>query len=142
MADGKTTLYPDPMLDPRTVRLASEPNYATITTLLPDGTPHCNVMWVDTDGEHILMNTEVHRRKFRNIEADPRATVVIIKQGNPFVWSEVRGTVVETVRGKQARDHIDQLSMQYGGKPFAGTVVSERVILKIRPDREYIHGDD
>jgi PPOX class probable F420-dependent enzyme len=127
------------MLDPRTVHLAGGINYAVITTLLPDGMPHSNVMWVDTDGEHILMNTEVHRRKFANIEADPRVTVVIIKEGDPFDWVEVRGSVAEVVRGQQARDHIDQLSMKYFGKLYSSSIKSERAILKIKPEREIVH---
>lgn len=127
------------MLDQRIIDLARGVNYAVITTLLPDGTPHSNVMWVDTDGEHILMNTEIHRQKFRNIQSDPRVTVVIVREGDPYHWAEVRGRVIEVIGGQQARDHIDDLSMKYFGRHYTSPIRSERAILKIAPDRESVH---
>lgn len=127
------------MLDPRIIELARGVNYAVITTLLPDGTPHSNVMWVDTDGEHILMNTEIHRRKFLNVQADPRVTVVIIREGDPYHWAEVRGRVTEVIRGEEARDHIDQLSMKYFGRHYTSAIRSERAILAITPDQQSVH---
>lgn len=127
------------MLDPRIIELARGVNYAVITTLLPDGTPHSNVMWVDTDGEHILMNTEIHRRKFRNVQADPRVTVVIIREGDPYHWVEVRGRVTEVIGGEGARDHIDRLSMKYFGRHYTSEIRSERAILVITPDAQSVH---
>lgn len=127
------------MLDQRIIDLARGVNYAVITTLLPDGTPHSNVMWVDTDGEHILMNTEIQRQKFRNIQSDPRVTVVIVQEGDPYHWAEVRGRVTEVIGGQQARDHIDDLSMKYFGRHYTSPIRSERAILKIAPDRESVH---
>jgi hypothetical protein len=47
--------------------LAREPNYAVFTTFLPSGLPQIRMTWVGTDGEHLLINTEVHRQKFRNV---------------------------------------------------------------------------
>lgn len=127
------------MLDQRIIDLARGVNYAVITTLLPDGTPHSNVMWVDTDGEHILMNTEIQRQKFRNIQSDPRVTVVIVQEGDPYHWAEVRGRVTAVIGGQQARDHIDDLSMKYFGRHYTSPIRSERAILKIAPDRESVH---
>ena len=48
-------------LDKKTIAMAKEPNYATLTTLFKSGAPQTHVMWVDTDGENILINTEIHR---------------------------------------------------------------------------------
>jgi PPOX class probable F420-dependent enzyme len=127
------------MLDPRIVELARGVNYAVITTLLPDGTPHSNVMWVDSDGDHILMNTEIHRQKYHNIQTDPRVTVVIIREGDPYHWAEVRGRVTEVIGGQAARDHIDELSVKYFGRHYTSPIHSERAILKITPDRESVH---
>lgn len=127
------------MLDPRTVALAQNDNYAVITTLLSDGTPHSNVMWVDSDEANILMNTEIHRRKFLNIEADSRVTVVIIESGNPYHWVEVRGRVTEIIRGPRARDHIDKLSRKYFKRDYSNTIQSERALLVITPDKEMVY---
>ena len=48
-------------LDPAAKAMATEPNFATLTTLFEDGTPQTQVMWVDADDDHLLINTEVHR---------------------------------------------------------------------------------
>ncbi|MDH4117547.1 MAG: pyridoxamine 5'-phosphate oxidase family protein [Acidimicrobiia bacterium] len=125
------------MLTDKTRALAQGPNFAVLTTMLPSGTPQSHVMWVDADDDHLYVNTEIHRRKFKNIEENPRATVVIMENGNPWSFSEVRGTVVETIGGQRARDHIDELSNKYLGKDYANAIQSERVILKIAPDREF-----
>lgn len=109
-------------------------NFATLTTLLPDGDPAAQVMWVDCDDEHVLINTEVHRQKFKNIERDPRVAVCIWERENPYNYMEVRGQVVETIRGDAARNHIDELSERYFGRPYdASIITSERVIVRIRP---------
>ncbi|MDH3517897.1 MAG: pyridoxamine 5'-phosphate oxidase family protein, partial [Acidimicrobiia bacterium] len=84
-------------------------------------------------------NTEVHRRKFANLESDPRVTVTIVDRNDPYSFVEVRGRVVGTTRGSEARHHIDTLSMKYLGKPYSTRIQSERVMLKIAADREVIH---
>ena len=66
-------------LDNKTIQMASGPNYAALTTLFKDGVPQTHVMWVDTDGENILINTEIHRFKYKNVLKDPRVTVMIWK---------------------------------------------------------------
>ena len=125
-------------LDPMVLELARGKNFATITTLLPDGHPQTQVMWVGTDDEHILINTEVHRQKFRNVERDPRVTVTIWDREDPYRFVEVRGEVVEKVRGQEARDHIDELSQKYRGGPYKTRIKSERVVLRISPLRQVI----
>jgi PPOX class probable F420-dependent enzyme len=122
------------MLDETIKRLATEGrNIAAVTTLMPDGTPQTTPVWVDADGEHILLNTEVHRQKFRNVTRDPRITVTIWDADRPFEYSELRGKVVDTVTGAEARAHIDQLSQKYVGNDYANPIQSERVILKVAP---------
>jgi PPOX class probable F420-dependent enzyme len=116
--------------------LAQGKNLAVLTTLMPDGQPQSQVMWVDADDDHILINTEVHRQKFKNVERDARATVTIIKADDPYSYAEVRGTVVEIVRGDEARAHIDALSEKYNGRPYQAEIQSERAILKIAPSRQ------
>ena len=126
------------MLDELTLRLARGPNFASLATLMPDGSPQVHVMWVDTDGERILVNTEVHRRKFKNIAANPLATVLILDRGDPWTYSEVRGEVVETVTGPEARAHIDALTRKYLGlDDYPNPITSERAILKVAPRRVF-----
>lgn len=127
------------MLKPEIRALAHGRNFAAITTLLPDGSPSTHVMWVDADSDHILINTEVHRLKYQNVQRDPRVSVIVWETENPYRYAEVRGRVTETVGGAEARAHIDQLAMRYTGQPYdPAQIQSERVILKITPERQRI----
>ena len=123
------------MIDDNVRTLAEGKNFGALTTLLPDGVPMTHVMWVDCDDDHVLVNTEVHRQKYKNIERDPRATITIWDADDPYRYVEVRGTVTDTVRGDAARAHIDELSRKYTDGDYANQIQSERVILKIRPER-------
>lgn len=124
------------MLDSKTRDLAAGANIAVLNTVMPDGSIQSHPMWVDTDGEHILINTEVHRAKFKNTQRHPNVTVLIQEAGSAFSWAEVRGRVVETVTGPEARDHIDRLAQLYlGTDDYPNPIQSERVILKIAADR-------
>jgi PPOX class probable F420-dependent enzyme len=126
-------------LDEEVRALATGPNFATLTTLFDDGQPQTQVMWVDADEDHLLINTEVHRAKYRNVQVDPRVTVTIWDRDNPYRYVEVRGRVTGEVRGQAARDHIDHCSRVYRGTDYQPTIQSERVILQIRPDRVVDH---
>lgn len=124
------------MLHEKVRTLAEGPNFAALSTLMPDGQPQTHVMWVGCDDGHIIINTEIHRRKFKNIEADARVTVAIWDAENPYSFVEVRGRVVETITGDAALASINELSRKYTGGDYAPEIQSERVILKIAPDRE------
>ena len=123
---------------PMVLELARGQNFAALTTLLPGGHPQTQVMWVDANEQHLLINTEVHRQKFRNVERDPRVTVTIWDKEDPYRFVEVRGEVVEKVKGMEAREHIDKLSHKYRGKPYQTPIRSQRVVLRIAPSRQVI----
>lgn len=127
-------------LDPTLRSLATARNFAALTTLMPDGQPQTQMMWVDADDDHVLVNTEVHRQKYRNVERDPRVTVTVWNGENPYQYVEARGRVVDTVRGEEARAHIDACSRRYTGADYANPIQSERVILRIAPDRLHRSG--
>jgi PPOX class probable F420-dependent enzyme len=126
-------------LHPATVELARGANYGTITTALPDGNFQTQVIWVHTDGERLVVNTEVHRQKFKNVERDARVTLTIRNEQDPYHYAEARGRVVETVTGQRARDHIDELSRKYHDQDYdPDDIKSERVMLWIVPERQTI----
>lgn len=129
------------MLEPYVKELAQGRNFAALTTLLPDGQPMTQVMWVDADDQHLLINTETGRQKFKNVERDPRVTVTVIDGQDPYHYAEVRGRVVGTVTGAEARQHIDTLSQKYNGQPYpAENIQTERVILRVEPERQRKQG--
>lgn len=126
------------MLEEGVRQLAKGTNFAAFTTLLPDGRPMTHVMWVDCDDEHVLINTEVHRQKARNLRRDPRVAVTIWDADDPYRYAEVRGEVVETVTGPEARAHIDALSMKYHGHEYRNRIQSERLLVRIKPLRQQV----
>ena len=125
-------------LDNKTLLMAAGPNYAALTTLFKNGVPQTHVMWVDTDGENILINTEIQRVKYKNVKIDPRVTVMIWKHDNPFKFVEIRGEVIGEITGKEARDNIDKLSNKYWDKPYPFPIQTERIVLVIKPNKEVI----
>ncbi len=128
------------MLEPQLVELARGRNFATLTVLLSSGQPMTHVMWFDVDDDHVLVNTEVHRAKYRAITRDPRVTVTAWDATNPYHYVETRGRVVGEIRGPQARAHIDALSHRYEGRDYDDArITSERVVLRIAPERQIVH---
>ncbi len=128
------------MLDARALRLAQGPNYASLATVMPDGTVQVHLMWVDSDGDDLLINTETHRAKFPNLTSGRPVTVLIPDREDPFHFAEIRGEVTGIVTGDEARTHIDALAHKYlGVDAYPNPIVSERVIVKIAPRRVLVY---
>ena len=89
------------MLDPAIRDLARGNNFGAFTTLGPTGNPATHVMWVDADDDHVLINTELERQKTVNVMKDPRVAVMIWDAETPYKYVEVRGRVVDIVRGER-----------------------------------------
>lgn len=92
------------------------PNFAHLTTLDPDGHPQASAMWVGREGDLIHMNTEVGRRKERNLRRDPRVAISISPHRDPYANWSIQGRVVE-LRREGARDEIDRFAERYLGGP-------------------------
>lgn len=119
--------------------LIERPNFAHLATLMPDGSPQVTPVWVDLDGDTILINTAEGRVKTRNLDRDPRVALSIADQQNPYRYIQVRGRVVErTHEGADA--HIDKLAKKYLGQdryPFRRPG-EQRVIFRIQPEHVQI----
>jgi PPOX class probable F420-dependent enzyme len=116
------------------IKLIDEKNFAYLATLLPDGSPHVTPMWVDHEGDMLLMNTAVGRVKQRNITRDPRVSITIVDSNNPYDRIIIHGRVVsQTEEGAEA--HIDKLAKKYtGANKYQKTSPNEkRIIIKIEP---------
>ena len=125
-------------VDPAVRDLIEAGNFAALAYHRADGTIANHVMWIDADDDHLLFNTEVHRPKFKAIEADPRVTITIWDRANPYHNAEVAGKVVGTDDSEAARAHIDKLSQRYNGTDYANPIQSRRVIVKIDPTRQRV----
>ncbi len=125
------------VLDKKTIAMASGPNFAAFTTLFKDGSPQTHIMWVDTDGNNLLINTEIHRAKYINTTGDKRVNVMIWKHDDTFKFVEIRGKVIGEIKGEEAFENINKLSHKYWDKPYPFEVQTERIVLKIEAEREF-----
>ena len=118
------------------VALLRRPAPCFVATLMPDGSPQLTETWVDTDGEHIVINVVDGMQKIRNVARDPRVAVAVCDAADPSRYYAVRGRVVKTTTEGGA-DHIEALSQRYTGGPYAwwGGRDQVRVILTIAAEK-------
>ncbi len=116
--------------------------FVTLATVQPDGQPQCTVVWIDYDGENVLVNTARGRQKDRNLDRRTMATVLAVDPEDPWRWLEVRGQVVESTEEgavahihELARRYTDQDSYYGGFRPAELAQKETRVIYKIKPTR-------
>ena len=70
--------------------------FASLGTLMPDGSPQVTPVWCDFDGEYVIFNSAKGRRKDRNVRRDPRVALAIMDPDNPYRYLEIRGHVVKS----------------------------------------------
>ncbi len=118
------------------VALLRGPSICYIATTMADGSPQVTQTWVDTDGEHVLINSVQSHVKTRNIERDPRVAVAVSDPEDPSRYFQVRGRVLE-VTTEGAVDHIEMLAKKYLGTPYPwyGGRDQVRVIFVIEPEK-------
>ncbi|GAA2396085.1 PPOX class F420-dependent oxidoreductase [Dactylosporangium salmoneum] len=118
------------------LQLLERPSLCYLTTLMPDGSPQITQTWVDTDGEHVLINTVRGHQKVRNIERDPRVAVAIGDSDEPRRYFQVRGRVIGMTE-EGAVEHIEKLAHRYLGGPYPwfGGRDQIRLLLTIEPER-------
>jgi PPOX class probable F420-dependent enzyme len=108
--------------------------FASLATVMPDGSPQVTPVWFDTDGGNIRVNTARGRIKDRNMSLNAKVAIDVMDPENPYRHVQIRGKVAKiTEEGADA--HIDSLAKKYLGQdkyPFRqpGEV---RVIYTIEP---------
>ena len=116
-------------------RLLDGPNFGVLATLNPDGGPQTSAMWVGRDGDDVLFSTVAGRRKHRNLERDPRASVVVLDAEDPYNYVELRGRVI-SMDEDVGRAFDTGLSWKYDGKdPDPDRPGAVRLVLRMTVDR-------
>jgi PPOX class probable F420-dependent enzyme len=103
-----------------------------LATLMPDGSPQVTPVWFDTDGEHVLVNTNEGRVKDRNMKARPKVAMTLQDPNDFYRYLGMRGEVIGYTR-EGADEHINQLSLKYDNKPWQYREGQRRIIFKIKP---------
>jgi len=89
--------------------------FGSLGTLMPDGSPQVTPVWIDLEGDKLVVNSAKGRAKDRNMRRDPRVSIALIDPDNPYRYLEVRGRVVQ-VTEQGADQHIDKMAKKYLGK--------------------------
>jgi PPOX class probable F420-dependent enzyme len=115
--------------------LLRKPSTCYLTTLMSDGSPQITQVWVDTDGEHVLVNSVRTHLKTRNIVRDPRVALAVSSPDSPSHYAQIRGRVLE-VTAEGAAEHVEALALKYLGRPYPwfGGRDQERVLFVIEAD--------
>jgi PPOX class probable F420-dependent enzyme len=125
------------LTDPRIREFFEGKNFAFLSSLMKDGSPHVTPTWVDIEDDNILINTALGRIKQTNISRDPRIALSIIDHDNQYEMVTIRGKVTEQITGDVAEKHIDKLARKYLNldKYPRRSKNEQRVILKIKPEK-------
>ena len=110
-------------------------NFAHLATLMSDGSPQVAPVWVDLEGESIVVCTGEGSLKAKNTRRDARVALSIIAMDNPYREAQIRGRVVER-RPDADFGIMDRISHKYTGKPFPfRDRPAERVVLVVAVER-------
>ncbi|MBI1848373.1 MAG: PPOX class F420-dependent oxidoreductase [Candidatus Rokubacteria bacterium] len=125
---------PAPLTD-ETKALIRGANFAHLATLMPDGSPQVAPVWVDLEGDLILVGTGEGSLKAKNTRRDARVALSIVSQANPYEEAQIRARVVERRPDADFRA-MDRISRKYTRKDFPfRTNPEQRVVLVLAPAR-------
>jgi PPOX class probable F420-dependent enzyme len=115
-------------------------SFAHVATVDADGAPQVTPVWIDYDGEHLLVNSQRGRKKDRNMRERAEVGISILDPDNPYRYLGVQGEVV-AITEEGAEAHIHKLSRKYNGRDYESLKPGDvRVIYKIKPTRVWTMG--
>jgi PPOX class probable F420-dependent enzyme len=121
-------------LTARAREILDGPNFAFLAELMPDGSPHVSPVWIDVEGDLILVNTATGRLKEANMRRDQHVAISVSPRDDPYTHVDIRGRVVETREGDAAVADIDRLGRKYRGwERFPLKEGEQRVSFLIEP---------
>jgi PPOX class probable F420-dependent enzyme len=97
-------------------------NFAHFATLMTDGSPQVAPVWVDLEGDSILVCTGEGSLKRKNTRRDPRVGLSIIGMDNPYKEAQIRGRIVERRPDPEFKT-MDRIARKYTGRPFRSATI-------------------
>lgn len=127
MIPRMTTSLPDNVR-----RLLDDKTFVVVSTVNPDGSPQSTVLWVKRDGDDVIFSTVRGRKKTRNLERDPRASVCAFDPAQPYSYFTIDGEVIMVEDG--GPELINELSLKYNGIPYTfDPPEAVRVVCRLTP---------
>ena len=117
-------------------------NFGFLGTVNKNGSPQVTPTWIDmmeNEGGHeamILINTAKDRVKQKNVSRDPRVSLSIVDETNPYSMGTIKGRVVEQST-EGADEHLHKLARRYlnSDRYHSHSPFVKRIILKIKPEK-------
>ena len=128
-------------IEGRSRELLEGKNFCGVVTIGKDGRPDVVVVWVDTDGEGVLLNSAEGRAWPESLRRDPRVTLAVANHENPYEYVAIDGEAVE-ITTEGADEHIDKLAKKYLDKdeyPFRQPD-EVRLLIRVRPEKVSLRG--
>jgi PPOX class probable F420-dependent enzyme len=119
-------------LGPEAAALLDGPNFGHLATLMGDGAPKVEPVWVMREDDRILVTSDAKSIKSVNVARDARVAVSVTAHDDPYEQLLIRGIVVD-VRPDPDLAVLDRFAHKYLGVPFPRRAWSERVVLVIEP---------
>jgi PPOX class probable F420-dependent enzyme len=114
-----------------------------LATVRANGTPHVTPLWIDHDGDTVLVNVRLDRVKAANMRERPDVAISIVDPRNPYRYLAITGRVASWSE-EGWREHMNELARRYmklDAYPwfFAG---EQRAIFRIVPTHIYFEMGD
>jgi PPOX class probable F420-dependent enzyme len=122
-----------------------QPLSSDLATINPDGSPHLSIIWHERRGDEVVVNTTARRVKARNMDRDPRVSLLV---GGAEKYVRLDGDAHVVATGAQALADIRALAVRYEGEEHAERETrdlwskQERVTYAIAIRRVYHYGFD
>src|SRR4051794_23413341 len=99
--------------NPKVQKILHSRTFAHLATLGSHGEPQSSPMWFLWDGEYLKFTHAANRQKYQNIIRDPRVSISITDEDEPYTYTEFRG-VVERIEEDPDAAFFNTLSEHYG----------------------------
>jgi PPOX class probable F420-dependent enzyme len=112
---------------------------ATLATIDRDGRPQLTEVWFLAEDGQVKISLNTSRQKVRNLQRDPRCSVLLLDLTNPYRYVELRGDAEITPDDDYA--FADRIGAKYGAELRDNDQPGEtRVVVTVRPTRVHVWG--
>jgi PPOX class probable F420-dependent enzyme len=122
-------------IPPALQKILEDKAYGHVTTFNAKGQPRVTMVWMDVDGDELLINTAEGRKKPQDLRRDPRLIVSVQDRNFPQAYAVFHGTA-RVITEDGARPHIDKLAKRFlGVDKYPGPPTETRLLIRIPVDR-------
>ncbi len=126
--------------NPEQDQFVTEHRWAVLTSLRKDGQPVSSVVAYARDGDTLVVSTPGATFKRRSLARDPRATLCIVSNAEPFNFVSVEGRVAVETTDIEGGTRLVFANIAATGYPEpedlpAWLEAQQRVLLRLHPER-------